>query len=1117
MIITKSNENYFINEQAISFTENDLENPNRIGISITSGTVIMVHIKGTIDFAADGNYQKWTIKGFSTKLATNNPYHLYARLERNSQMGMLVFSINSYNVDGEIITDVTSNGETITNGTPSETYYYIKIGSITGTDGTSLRELSYDSGLLGTKKAEQAASTKLEEMFELNKLSTPWLIEVKQFFRKFTIKESVTLLGNLIFGNKTIRGIDTSDNITTPSDEKLVTSQYVDSYGKDKYLRKDLPDTASEKITLKKGAEFGNYSTGPLGSGGAVSVDEHGNTTAEFDFLTIRKKATFTDITVQELKHIGGALVLSPAAAVVSMVEVLDNGNYKCYFETTDGERTIYNDFKADDLAHCQTFNLKDNRYYWRKVLEVGDDYITLSNQGNEFDANSDVPQPGDNITQLGNISDTERQNATILSAYGDDAPSFKQYYGIDSFSLDGKCITKLSSKGNDITGILRIQQGSTGWEQLDGLPSSINNAAQFGKDAQEKANTAQAAAETAQAAAEAAQNEAYNAKNAAGEAAAKAEEANENAIAAKDRLDSWAEDSVISPTEKQSIKDEISRIAADKNDIEGNYARYGLGAPTAYNTAYTTYNTQLVGLSADSTEVIDIPVDFAANQTAYYTARTNALEQISIAAKKVADNAQNDANTAKQNAIDAQNAANEALAGLISLECGKGNLLRNTGFFGDYVTAGLSGNTILDSTSEMYSPSLDYWNPNKATAKNSDISESGKEVVIQDTGTLSQTLYFKVLSQENYIFSFRAKGVYGSQLSFSVGGYSESVALTDEWASYSIKFSTVESGNVFTIVATQECTLCELQLERGNVRSAWSTSPLDNRSDLSRYESLTYLSNIIRNGSTTSLGGLINTGFISMGMFNEDKEMTQVTAGISGVHNDDNSVAYWAGGTFDKANYAVSTYANNPNKTPNNEELAQMAKFVITHGGRAILNDIILRGYVYALGGVFKGQISIADGKILLNDDGSGQLADGKIAWDKEGNIKRITTAMNEQRIEINPASSGIVLYNKNEKKVAQLNFKQVDGELMPSLQLDQYVGDDVIFSTTIDRAYVSTFDYSKGTYSLLSNNGSLSCGKNEENMSYTVNLHPTKGIVFQATDREAGTIKTTKTYPAS
>jgi hypothetical protein len=66
------------------------------------------------------------------------------------------------------------------------------------------------------------------------------------------------------------------------------------------------------------------------------------------------------------------------------------------------------------------------------------------------------------------------------------------------------------------------------------------------------------------------------------------------------------------------------------------------------------------------------------------------------------------------------------------------------------------------------------------------------------------------------------------------------------------------------------------------------------------------------------------------------------------------------------------------------------MAKFVVTHGGRAILNDIILRGYVYALGGMFKGAVDIAEGKIKLNADGSGSLAAGAVSWNKQGVMYR-------------------------------------------------------------------------------------------------------------------------------
>lgn len=44
--------------------------------------------------------------------------------------------------------------------------------------------------------------------------------------------------------------------------------------------------------------------------------------------------------------------------------------------------------------------------------------------------------------------------------------------------------------------------------------------------------------------------------------------------------------------------------------------------------------------------------------------------------------------------------------------------------------------------------------------------------------------------------------------------------------------------------------------------------------------------------------------------------------------------------------------------------------------------------GTIKAIGGEFSGTISIADEKIFLSADGSGKLADGKISWDKYGNM---------------------------------------------------------------------------------------------------------------------------------
>ena len=205
------------------------------------------------------------------------------------------------------------------------------------------------------------------------------------------------------------------------------------------FLRKDTEDTANEKLTFLKGAKFGKYSSGPLGGGGAINVNPDGSTTAEFDFLKIRRKAEFAEITIDELKSVGGTIILSNASLICSAVETLGD-RYRCYFQKngTDG-RDVVNQFAVDDLARCQTFATTHTKYYWRQVVGVGDDYIDLS--VDIADENSDIPSAGDVIVQLGNTTDVDRQSAQILSCYGNDAPSFIMLNGINDFSLTQKDI----------------------------------------------------------------------------------------------------------------------------------------------------------------------------------------------------------------------------------------------------------------------------------------------------------------------------------------------------------------------------------------------------------------------------------------------------------------------------------------------------------------------------------------------------------------------------------------------------------------------------------------------------------------------------------------------------
>lgn len=102
--------------------------------------------------------------------------------------------------------------------------------------------------------------------------------------------------------------------------------------------------------------------------------------------------------------------------------------------------------------------------------------------------------------------------------------------------------------------------------------------------------------------------------------------------------MDDWAADGKFSPSEKKQLKEELARIDGDKTQVTDGYTKYGLGTPTAYNTAYTNYRTAINGVVSSSSETVAIPSDFATKRTAYYTQKSAALTAISDAAKAYAD-----------------------------------------------------------------------------------------------------------------------------------------------------------------------------------------------------------------------------------------------------------------------------------------------------------------------------------------------------------------------------------------------------------------------------------------------------------------------------------------------
>lgn len=491
MIQVKESKEYYINSSALTFGENDLENPNRVAVSMVSGTVILVYIKGTIDYAADGNFQRWTLKGYSTKLATNSTYYIYARLDRTAPEALITFSTNLYAIDGSI--------EGAEEPTPSTRYWYVRIGQLTGTDGTSLRQLTYDSGLLGTDKGINESNSALEEMFELNKQSTPWYIRVKHWFLNLTIRQTLTLMGNLIFGGKTLTGVATSDDLHpaegeedyTPNNSDLVTSGYVEESIKenteDKFIRKDQDDETPYNLTAKgmtarEGIAFGetlsslDFLKGSNGVG--AYIDASGNWHIETDYLDVRFKFTATEVEIQHASHIGGKVINTHANMIVTSVAETST-EYICYMNTRDGEgNVIYNMWRVGDQAFCETFNLTQqadgkagNHFLWRLVTEIGENYIILSKT--DCAEASDAPRAGDELIALGNRTDTERQGAIIQASAGSGSPYIRIYKGINSYTLPKPKIN-LAPDGTEISADSIVLQ-SSGNNVEDEIGSLIN------------------------------------------------------------------------------------------------------------------------------------------------------------------------------------------------------------------------------------------------------------------------------------------------------------------------------------------------------------------------------------------------------------------------------------------------------------------------------------------------------------------------------------------------------------------------------------------------------------------------------------------------------------------
>lgn len=142
------------------------------------------------------------------------------------------------------------------------------------------------------------------------------------------------------------------------------------------------------------------------------------------------------------------------------------------------------------------------------------------------------------------------------------------------------------------------------------------------------------------------------------------ADNAQSSANSANTRLTNWADNGLISPTEKTGLKDQKADIQAEYTQIIADANRYSVGT-TAYTTAYNSAITAFNKYTASTPENITVESDYS-NISAYYTARQVILNAIAAAAKQYANDCAQTVSNAHEYLRNALKAKTDIDGGLI-------------------------------------------------------------------------------------------------------------------------------------------------------------------------------------------------------------------------------------------------------------------------------------------------------------------------------------------------------------------------------------------------------------------------------------------------------------------
>lgn len=303
------------------------------------------------------------------------------------------------------------------------------------------------------------------------------------------------------------------------------------------FLRKDVPDTAEQVITFLKGivAKAVSYFQGIVNKGDIKNngdITNTGNISNTGDItntgsimtnnLTVTGKATFFELEIQKAKAAGGMSVNSAGSFHIDAVVETADG-FVCYQRAEKDGVKLLQTCEPKDQMMCsngmnslplqppttppkeggsqgrgdQTNDGKPhaigNHYYWRLATEAPKEVVMHTIEGKEekclklvlskTDRHKrkgespqdigDIPKVGDDLVQIGNRDNKERQSVMMSCAYNSFDPDLKpsywaHYVGVNDYEISKHRYTWFAANGSNVTGNFKVQSDNGGLESIE-------------------------------------------------------------------------------------------------------------------------------------------------------------------------------------------------------------------------------------------------------------------------------------------------------------------------------------------------------------------------------------------------------------------------------------------------------------------------------------------------------------------------------------------------------------------------------------------------------------------------------------------------------------------------